>query len=318
MGSCTNPTPVWQYTKERGDGTLHPIMFKPPNQVGLENPYKSFPLNCSKCISCRGTLASQWTSRYCNEYSMNEQNTVLTLSYSDENLPKYGSLNPDHTDKFLASIRRELLKKYNIKIKYALIGEYGGLTHRPHYHILIFGWDPTDKEVYQKKTATSSALWLSEFIQKHWPYGLAFIGEFNQGTAQYVADHNSHKIRSELAGIQEDEKNWVKHPITGEAVELYKEFVRRSTRPAIGKSWYDKYGKSDLYNTDSLVRDGIERQIPSYYDKQLRKENPDLYKTIKEKRVANGENKTPETIEQQKNRKLFNEAMLKKNKREKI
>ena len=44
--------------------------------------------------------------------------------------------------KFLKRLR----KAYRGKLRYFVAGEYGEQTARPHYHMILYGWQPTDLE----------------------------------------------------------------------------------------------------------------------------------------------------------------------------
>jgi hypothetical protein len=54
------------------------------------------------------------------------------------------------------------------------------------------------------------------------------------------------------------------NPLTGEV--LQDEFARMSLRPAIGRTWIERYWP-DVYPRDFVVVDGYEAKPPRYYDK---------------------------------------------------
>ena len=43
-----------------------------------------------------------------------------------------------------------------------------------------------------------------------------------------------------------------------------------SLRPGIGSGWFDRY-RRDVFPSDSVVQRGVERRVPKYYDKLLRR-----------------------------------------------
>lgn len=136
---------------------------------------KYMPISCGYCHECRDAKIQQWQIRW-KEHLKNEDPSnifFLTLTYSDENLPKrnledimfetedpdildyskqfkfsgeVSTLNPDDVTKFLKRLRKAQ-DKYNFKnglpkskISYHYCGEYGNnSTKRPHYHMLICG-----------------------------------------------------------------------------------------------------------------------------------------------------------------------------------
>ena len=56
-----------------------------------------------------------------------------------------------------------------------------------------------------------------------------------------------------------------------------------SRRPGLGKDYYDRY-KSDIYPSDCCIIDNKKYPVPSYYDKLLELEDPELLKELKAKR----------------------------------
>jgi hypothetical protein len=53
-----------------------------------------------------------------------------------------------------------------------------------------------------------------------------------------------------------------------------------SRRPAIGKSWFEKYG-SDVFPHDHVVLDGVKHPVPTFYDREYEKEDGISYDYIK-------------------------------------
>ena len=54
----------------------------------------------------------------------------------------------------------------------------------------------------------------------------------------------------------------------GEMIERTPEMLVMSKRPAIGRRWFDKFGKH-VYYRDKVIARGNEMQPPRYYDKLL-------------------------------------------------
>ena len=121
-------------------------------------------VNCGVCRACRINYTSQWTLRCLYELSNWNEASFITLTYSDEFLPKDYSLVPRDLTLFWKDLRENLYKEYGFrkKIKYYACGEYGDrqLVYlspgakkchgRPHYHAIVFGLDSfsdRDREV---------------------------------------------------------------------------------------------------------------------------------------------------------------------------
>lgn len=76
---------------------------------------------CGNCINCRLETARQWAVRCVHEASLYNDNCFITLTYSDEHLPKDKSIHKDTFQKFM----RRLRKKINHEIRFFASGEYG-------------------------------------------------------------------------------------------------------------------------------------------------------------------------------------------------
>lgn len=127
-------------------------------------------------------------------------NSFVTLTYSDEYLPKDGSLNPRDTQLWLKRFRKEIAPQ---KVRYYLVGEYGDQTWRPHYHLALFGF-PFQAE---------------KIIRETWNMGHVLAGPLTTESAQYVCGYVTKKmVRFDDARLEG------RHP----------EFCRMSLRPGIG------------------------------------------------------------------------------------
>jgi len=177
-----------------------------------------------------------------HEASLHQENMFITLTYSDEHMPKNHGLNHQHFQDFMKRYRRYLDYKHNKKIKYYMCGEYGDNFGRPHYHALIFGHRFDDLVKYKKD------LWLSQKLENLWGMGFTPIGNITLQSAAYVARY----IMKKMTGNEADahyQKAYVEES-TGEITETFKvepEYNRMSTRPAIGKEWYKQF-KNDISN----------------------------------------------------------------------
>lgn len=110
---------------------------------------KDFPIPCGHCLACLINKRRQWTLRILLESFLHDKACFVTLTYSPEHLPVShqslkdgrGVLEKSDLQKFLKRLRIH----HNFKdreIRYYACGEYGPTgTHRPHYHLIIFGVD---------------------------------------------------------------------------------------------------------------------------------------------------------------------------------
>ena len=92
------------------------------------------------------------------------RNEVLVLNPYDQNL-------------FFKRLRKLIAEKYDEKICYYLVSEYGGRTYRPHWHGILF---------FNSDALTSS---ICEFVSKSWSYGRTDCSLSRGSAAGYVASY---------------------------------------------------------------------------------------------------------------------------------
>lgn len=95
---------------------------------------------CQKCIICRDKKAVDWATRIVCEsnYHINCP-WWITLTYNHYNIHPDG-LNKRDLQLFLKRLRERLSRRFpDVRLRYVAVGEYGGNTARPHYHMQLFG-----------------------------------------------------------------------------------------------------------------------------------------------------------------------------------
>lgn len=229
-------------------------------------------LPCGKCIACRRERRQELTVLQCLEASLYRYNWFVTLTYDDmymiehDGIPAY-SLNRDHLSKF-NEVMRKYLSYHGKQYRYFACGEYGEHTERPHYHLTMFGLDPsalglsdqpiTEQERYlylsrgelrfvgfHDVDENGNPYWQSKVIADRWPYGMHKIYRANRETMQYVAGYVTKKLYS-------DRTKEIKR--SGRSPEF-----QAQSRPSIGWPWYCKYGHNlSIPHEGELVNDCIE------------------------------------------------------------
>lgn len=261
---CFSPVTAWQ-TVDGG------IVFVERGK----NLLRQIAIRCGRCIGCRLNSANAWAVRCVHEASLHEFNSFVTLTYDDEHLPQYGSLNYRDFQLFLKRLR----KRIGTPIRFYMCGEYGEQFDRPHYHALLFGCRFSDaslsNSIYSKMPIYRSAV-----LESLWPFGHSSIGEVNMSTAQYCAKYTLKKIYGDKA-----RDHYVRLvPSTGEIVSIEPEFSRMSLKPGIGFGWLEKFGP-DVWNWDNVVIDGKIMPVPKYYDKVIKVKNPVRFEEIEFERA---------------------------------
>lgn len=99
---------------------------------------------CGKCPNCAARRLSGWAFRLGEEYKIATSANFLTLTYADKHQPYdclgYPTLVKKDVQDFMKRLRK-LHTDSTRTIKYYTVGEYGGLSDRPHYHIIMFNHD---------------------------------------------------------------------------------------------------------------------------------------------------------------------------------
>lgn len=197
----------------------------------------------------------------------------LTLTYNKENLPENNSVSLREVQLFIKRLRKKISP---IKIKFFACGEYGNKktkNNRPHYHIIIMGYDFIDKK-YFKHSNSGEILYRSEILEKLWTKGYSSIGEVTFKSAAYVARYTLKKTKDKKGYEHVDTE-------TGEIKNLAPEFLTMSG--GIGEKWYKKY-KGDT-DKDYLLNENMYKvKVPRYYDKKRELENPESLIEIKKQR----------------------------------
>lgn len=267
---CFKPLQAWLLPNATTmpDGTIkvkNKVAFKREDREYFDIS-KGVDLPCGQCIGCRLERSRRWAVRIMHEAQLHEANSFLTLTYSDEKLPKGNTIVMDDVQRFMKRLRKRIGK-----VRFFQCGEYGETSARPHYHMCLFGYDFSSDRILFKKTGAGNALYTSELLTEEWGLGHAVIGDLTFDSAAYVARYCLKKV-------------------TGDPKEAHyagrtPEFVSMSRRPGIGANWFNKYA-TDVYPSDECIMNGKSMMPPPFYDKLLEKADPTLYKRIKREREA--------------------------------
>ena len=157
-------------------------------------------------------------SRLLLESCTAEKTLFVTLTYADEHLPEGGNLSYEDVRDFLKRLRSRLAPR---KMRYYLVGEYGDITFRPHYHALVFG-EFVGAHVpiaLQRKGSVCDCVFCES-----WGKGLVDVQEPGHEAFGYVASYTVKKMTSKA-----DQRLGGREP----------EFAVMSLRPGIGAKGAD-------------------------------------------------------------------------------
>jgi hypothetical protein len=260
--------PRLAYRKTNGQVTLAKIGDNAPIEQSILVP-------CGQCMQCRISKQRQWATRMVHESYMHDESCFLTLTIADEHRNERHSVDQRDMQLFMKRLRKHLSPK-KIRVFYA--SEYGEDTDREHYHAIIFGYMPEDRENFRKNDQ-GDMLYTSKTLEKLWGKGFITIGNFTATTADYCAKYVT---KAYIGKDKENAYNWIDDE-TGEVIQRTPPFQRSSRRPALGVDFYKKY-KGDLYNIDAAIIDGKTRPIPKAYDRIFKVEHPEEFAKIKRQR----------------------------------
>lgn len=206
---------------------------------------------CGCCVGCRMDQAKQWKIRLCLEaLDFKDKVFFLTLTYRDKDLPinRDGEpyLKKSDVQDFLNRLRNPT-KGVHRFYRYFLCGEYGDVTHRPHFHVILFGdlddLVPFDFGRYRSAT-----------IEKAWKHGICEVSPAHPNMMAYVAGYVEKKQCDPL---------WNDYPV--------KPFTLKSTKPILGHSYISKVDGSSrhVYGDFGNVHDA---PIPRAFLRKLENE----------------------------------------------
>lgn len=209
---------------------------------------------CGHCKECLLKSTYDWSHRIMIEAQHHDKNCCVTLTYNDDNLPDDGMLYYRHVQLFLKKLRKDFAPE---KVRFFCSGEYGDRYSRPHYHIILFGYYPTDGEYMFQRHGVR--YFKSEYLNKLWSHGFATFSAVTEKSAFYCA-----KYLQKL--------NFSDMPV--------KPFVHMSLKPGIGYQAYD----SDMVFSSKLYVGGRAFSLPRFYRKMLKRDFPEIYDTEPYKR----------------------------------
>lgn len=252
--------PLTGYQRNAGS----PLFFQPVRLA------RRVVVPCGQCRGCRLDRSAQWAVRCIHEASLHEHNQFVTLTYAEN--PQ--TLVPRDLQLFLKRLRRVQ------PFRFLGCGEYGETYSRPHYHLLLFGFPCMDRYPW-RKSAAGFQLYRSPGLEQVWSLGSVEVGEVSLESAAYCARYAMKKQTGKDAGRVRE----IVDVTTGEIITRAHEFLRMSLKPGIAAKWYERYW-CDVYPEGQVVlRGGVKRKAPRYYDKLFKAQDPEAFEELVRQRV---------------------------------
>jgi hypothetical protein len=146
---------------------------------------------CGKCAFCLTNKRSQWMFRIFHEMrAQSNPGWFLTFTYDEKHVKRVadGRLSLRFRDIQLYVKRLRKLKFY---VKYVCVGEYGGQTHRPHYHMLLWTDASTDVLSSEWKSSKDGS-----------PMGIVHFGRISMQSAMYCLKYIIQPKQRAVDGIE--------------------------------------------------------------------------------------------------------------------
>lgn len=143
-----------------------------PSTIEIDKFKRLVP--CRHCAVCCLKRQLAWTMRIMLEQSTSLSSAFVTLTYEDEVRPGY--LEKSHIQKYMKRLRKNI----PTSVRYFCCGEYGKLSEREHWHLILFNLPP----LYSTERLTE--LW----SENGKPLGFVHIGSVTKFSARYAAKYS--------------------------------------------------------------------------------------------------------------------------------
>lgn len=203
----------------------------------LPSGVRSIQIPCGKCFLCRQSRAFDIMVRAVAESRMHDFTSFVTLTVSDDCIHDVFPFRKLVRRPYQLFLKR--LRKRIGKFRYLLCGEYGALSGRPHYHLLIFGHRFVDGCVLSDNSYCDSRV-----IQECWPNGHITCTDCTPERIAYVSGY-------QLKGDIDDSD--------------FPQFVVWSRRPGLGFSWFRRYWRDMVNNGFTFRLNGSDVHVSCRY-----------------------------------------------------
>lgn len=158
------------------------------NVTGIAYKKGVTSFGCGACPECLSSRSNKIMLRDVFEASEHKYNCMCTLTYDTYIRDERGKIIGERVNLrkvdvrdcqlFIKRLRQYVFRHYGVSFKYRLSAEYGKKTHRPHYHVLFFGWCFPDVVQY-KKSKRGNLIYTSAILTKLWRHGICTVDSVN-------------------------------------------------------------------------------------------------------------------------------------------
>lgn len=214
-----------------------------------------------------------------------------TLTYAPEHLPELGSLVLPHVQAFIRALRKRVARRGGPRLSFDCTGEYSPApAMRGHYHVALFSYAAPDAKPWAK-SGSGNDEFVSEELSLSWGKGLVTFQPWSLGAAKYCAGHQAWK----LTGDKGRAVRMVYDQAGTVLGERAPEFHTCSTRPGIGRRFFEAYGEQALrlgYTVIGTGKGSTKVPIPGYYLRRGDVDYPELTEAARELRAQQADQAT--------------------------
>lgn len=289
---------------------------------------------CGRCEECRKVYSRDWSVRCYHESLYHDFNCFITLTIEDaaharfmkeiERSCKNGtnkyckgcsngsryfkypinySVNKGIILNFIKKMRDYLYRSYNISVRYFGVAEYGELNDRPHYHLLLFGYDFSRVESFKAEFSKKGVqMYISEELRRLWTYGASYVEPLNYNACAYVAQYCMKKVKPfdneplydyyygkvpeflfmSKGNCQVNRCKFIDSIVSDKNISSLRDFKNpycrncSKTRGGLGFQWICDY-LFDVKKLGYIVIDSKKYPIPKYYKNLINLTDSELY-----------------------------------------
>lgn len=194
---------------------------------------ESIDVPCGKCLECHADKARLWTFRLLAENEFHKYAYFITITYDDNHLPSDRLVHKEDIQEFIKSYRRTVSK-----MRYFVVGEYGDISNRPHYHLIAF----TDEPIPDLKLVSNSKypVYESTKLDNCWKSkGGIRIGLGNGKSFAYTCGYIQKKTKKQG-------------------------FILMSKRPGIGYEFFEKKITQDTFYIGNGCGQSLRIHLPKF------------------------------------------------------
>lgn len=258
------------------------------------------PFPCGKCYQCKQRRVSGWSFRLLKEAERSCSAFFVTLTYDSEHMPLTSKTYMTLFKRHLTLWFKKLRKINDTTLKYYAVGEYGGKSKRPHYHVILFNASLESLIGYKYMVQHRLGNIILDGKMPHkcttWEHGHITVGQLTEASCAYTLKYISkaskipeHKNDDRIPEFSNMSKGMGLNYVTEQQIEFHRADL--NNRYNIGlkdgkKISMPRYYKKHFYTENE--RDDIHKHLENQELMEYQKLNDEQKKNLEYNRIAKG------------------------------